>query len=596
MTSLSIKSNNAIKSLPGEGQYEVDHASDNLSQEHDTGFDHQVRFLSNNHLSQVASHIRQPELVLVFIISLCTFFGLLSLRFYDDNKLTSWHWLFNQADLLMVSSYLVAGLLAALLFINRTFSRHQALSLLLLLSFALSMSHWGNPEVIVDAGRYFSQAKYLEIYGLGYFFEQWGRGIMAWTDMPLLPLVYGLVFKIAGESRLGIQLVNTALFTATIFLTYLLGKQLWNSKVGLYGATMLLSMPYLHTQVSLMMVDVPAMFFLTLAVFLFSRAISKGGNGSMALAAIAIVLAMLAKYSNWLMLSVLPVISGIAYYSSANTTDKTQVLKRSGMIFALFILFAVIPLLWGHEVFVRQIELLLTYQLAIIDGWTESHLSTFIYQLHPFIAILAIFSLFLAYKRKDSRILIVSWMLFLVFVLDIERIRYVLIVFPMLALMAGYAISHLNSRIFRRYLALSILVTASTVSVMGHASFLSQTSAVNLQSAANDINNLDYPGVEIIVLEQQNSSVNPLISVPLLDLYLQKPVIPTNVDRRGSKLLSKEQLKSTLRFTWEYRIPDYYQPGNQKDKNIIAVISSYENQEIPANVSQHLTGYNKTQT
>lgn len=591
MTSLSIRSNNAIKSSPGNGRSEVNPGSNVREGKSVSATTPLSQFLSKDHISQLAASIRRPELVLIFVISLCIFFGLLSLRVFDDNKLTSWHWIFVNADLLTVSIFLVSGLLAGMLFINLRVTNNQSVVFLILLSIVISLVHRGNPEVILDAGRYFSQAKYLEIYGFAFFLDQWGRGIMAWTDLPLVPLIYGVIFKVFGETRFGIQLINIGFFAGTVYLTYYLGRHLWNHRVGVYGASMLLAIPYLHTQVPLMMVDVPAMFFLTLAVVLYTRAVNQEGKWNITLAAAAVLLAMLAKYSNWLMLSILPVISIIYFINADHADEKKQVFRRSVNILVMFSLLAIIPVVWGFDVFLNQIGLLVNFQLPILNGWTESHISTFFYQMHPFIALSALFSLYLAYRRRDKKLMIIAWMLLLILAMDIERIRYLIIVFPMLALMAGYAIAHLHNMEIRRYLVLSILATASTVSVLGHASFLRDHSAVNMQAAANYVNALEYSGVEVVLLEQQQSSVNPMISLPLFDFYTQKNVFYRDLAGQNEYKLTDAQKKSTLRFTWEYKSPEYHNLVNQEEQNVIAVIYSDKNQVLPVEIEEKLSGY-----
>ena len=62
----------------------------------------------------------------------------------------------------------------------------------LILSFAAVLPFWKEPELIVDASRYFAQAKHLEMYGLFPFLEEWGRTGAApqclvarrWCDFP----------------------------------------------------------------------------------------------------------------------------------------------------------------------------------------------------------------------------------------------------------------------------------------------------------------------------------------------------------------------------------------------------------------------------
>ena len=63
---------------------------------------------------------------------------------------------------------------------------------------------------------------------------------MAWTDMPLVPFLYGLIFKFFGESRLYIQIFTTFFFSMTVVLTYMIGKTLWDEDTGLYGGMLLL--------------------------------------------------------------------------------------------------------------------------------------------------------------------------------------------------------------------------------------------------------------------------------------------------------------------------------------------------------------------
>ena len=80
-------------------------------------------------------------------------------------------------------------------------------------------------------------------------------------------------------------------------LTYLIGKNLWDAQLNIFAAFLLLAIPYLHIQTALMLVDVPAMFFLTLAIWLTILALQKRNTRIIDLASISIVLTMLSKYS-----------------------------------------------------------------------------------------------------------------------------------------------------------------------------------------------------------------------------------------------------------------------------------------------------------
>jgi hypothetical protein len=84
----------------------------------------------------------------------------------------------------------------------------------------------------VDAARYFTQAKQAEIHGIAYFLQAWGGEVPAWTDLPLVPLLYGAVFSLFGEERVYIQVCTSLLFAGTIVLTYRLGRALWGDARG----------------------------------------------------------------------------------------------------------------------------------------------------------------------------------------------------------------------------------------------------------------------------------------------------------------------------------------------------------------------------
>ena len=224
-----------------------------------------------------ASGVKRVPLAhaVVLLLSLAAFLTLFVFRAQDDNRLTSWQWVFNDADVFRITPILVVGLLLAYALATVPLPRHRPASVLFVLSFAVAALSWTEPEVIVDTARYFTQAKHVELYGVGYFLTEWGGQISAWTDLPLVPLLYGLIFSLFGENRIFIQVFTTLLFSGTVVLTYLIGKTLWDEAVGFYAGALLLGMPYLLAQVPLMLVDVPTMFFLTLAVFMTIQALDR---------------------------------------------------------------------------------------------------------------------------------------------------------------------------------------------------------------------------------------------------------------------------------------------------------------------------------
>jgi len=524
--------------------------------------------------------------VLVSLLTLTTFLALFVFRSLDDNRLTSWQWTVSGADMLAMLFVLVIGIFLAYRLSSISLPVRKPAIWLFIAAFSVSAIFWTEPELIVDASRYFVQAKYLELYGVGYFFKEWGNDIAVWTDLPLVPLLYGLVFKTFGEYRTGIQIFNTLLFSGTVVLTYLIGKALWDETVGLYGGILLLGMPYLFTQVPLMLVDVPAMFFFTLALFTTIKAVRQGRAVLLLSASVAIVLAMLSKYSVWLMLSVVPVIllSHIGY--------GWKVILRRAAVIGLGTLFLIgIVILWKLNVFVEQLKFLQSYQVPGLKRWEESFTSTFFFQIHPYITLAALFSIYSALKKKDIKYAIISWLLLLVVVLEIKLARYLIVVLPMLALMASYGIKEIRNVKIRKFIVSSAVVSALVIAIFGYLPFSQNTSAVNLKQAGKYLDTMDAETIEVVVLPRVRSIVNPAVSVPVLDLFTSKNL----VYRYDEDLIQRPGSieKSSLRFTWEYRNPEYFlaHTDTSKRRIPIAIIFSDPGQIIPARIAERIAGY-----
>ena len=521
--------------------------------------------------------------LLVFLVTLTVFAALFVFRFLDDNRLTSWRWAFDPDDFVWAFPVLAGGIVIAYAISGISVPGRWQAPLLFVSSFMAAAFFWGAPEVIVDTARYFVQAKYLELYGAGFFLREWGGEIAAWTDLPLVPFLHGLVFTLFGEARIAVQVFTTFLFSATVIVTWLIGRTLWDDTVGGVAGALLLAMPYLLTQPALMLVDVPAMFFLSLAVFTTIKAVRDGDSRFLVAAPLAITLAMLSKYSVWLMLSVVPVIV-LAHLER----DWRPVLKRAAAMGLATILLAGTVALMKFDVVAAQLKLLWSYQLPGLARWGESHVSTFLFQVHPFVTAAALCSVAVALARRDRRYAIIAWMLLLIMALGIKRTRYVLIALPMLALMAGYALREMSDGRMRRFVVSCAVVSALVTAVFGYLPLLKGMSAANLMAAGERLDAMEVDRVEVFTLPQERSIVNPAVLVPILDLYTGKQI----VYRDGALTPPAPQTISTspLRFTWEFATPPYYAPGPSSPGDAVAVIASHAGQALPDNINTRIKG------
>lgn len=533
--------------------------------------------------------------ILISMLSLTIFLALFVFRRWDDNRLTSWQWVF--ADLaayniflLLVFSMVLAYLFSYLSMPVRKTAFWSSIGLFIA-AFGVSAAFWRTPEIIVDASRYFIQAKSLELYGITYFLQEWGNEISVWTDLPLIPLLYGLIFKIFGEYRIAIQIFNSLLFSATVVLTYHLGKSLWQETVGLYAAVLLLAIPYLLTQVPLMLVDVATMFFFTLALFATINAVKHGGVKRLILASITIVLAMLSKYSVWLMLSVIPII-----FLSYIEIGWKIIAQRAAALTLVTVLLGGIFLLWKFDIIAQQLNLLQNYQVPGLKRWGESFASTFFFQTHPYISLAALFSVYPAIKNRDSKYAIISWLLLLVVVLEINRARYLVVIFPMLVLMAAYGINEINNAKIGSLIVSTSVVSALAIATFGYLPFLQYTSSINLTQAGkyldglNTTNVMNTETIEVVALPQVRSMVNPAVTVAILDLLTQKKLLYQYDQDQIQPPNSIE--KSSLRFSWEYNNPKFFLADNKTSNSTpLVIVYGDIKQIIPAQIAQKIESY-----
>jgi hypothetical protein len=522
---------------------------------------------------------------IVSLAALLSFLALYAFRSADDNRLFSWQWVFDQVDTFTIVLLVIPATVAAYVLSNVTLPERNPRAFLFLISFLATAPFWTEPELFMDASRYFTQAKHLEVYGIGYFIREWGKDIMAWTDLPAVPLLYGLIFRIFGEHRVFIQAFVTLLFSTTVVLTYLVGKTLWDEETGFGAGMLLLGMPLLMTQVPLMLVDVPTMFFLALSIFTFLKALDHGGARWTAGASLALLLAVFSKYSAWMLLTVLPVIIFVQQRKALETAFRRALavaLVSGGLIGS------VVALKFG--VFAEQARLLMNYQQPGLSRWGESFFSTFFFHIHPFITLAAAASLIIAWRRRDLNYAVISWLVLLVLLFGIRRSRYILPVLPMLALMASYGLQSIAQKDMKRFIVFLIVIISLGTAVFAYLPFARRTSAMNLKDAGAYLNSQGIEAIDVVTLPLRDPVANPSVAVPLLDLFMNGSI---RYQYEAGLFPPPEDINTnSLRFTWEFKAPAYYaaDPAPMQ-RTAIVVISGEPTRTVPPDVAQRIRGY-----
>jgi len=511
---------------------------------------------------------RADQLLLIAFLAVLTFPLLYAGRALDNNTLTSWQWVFRQGGVIEII-LLVAAVTVVLIPLSRVEPDPRLhIGVLFLAAVLAVMPLWNEPEVILDASRYFSQAKYLALHGPWSFLREWGGEIGVWTDLPVVPFVYGVAFRYLGESRAVIQSITTLLFALSVVSTYRIGRMLVNAETGLLAGLLLLGSPYLLTQVPLMLVDVPTMALVTFSLDAFLCAALFGGRLRILLAVALIVLSVFAKFSTWLMLPVLLP----AAFVVARSADKAAT-RRSLIILGTAA--AVVGTLFAaqYQVIAAQLDLLREYQLPGLGRWRESALSTFFFQIHPFVTLLAAYGVVTAVRKNEIAFLVPACFVLFVLLLRVERIRYMVPLFPLLALMAACGLQELSgdARV-RRFTALSAAGASLVLVLFAYLPFLGSTTMANLRDAGRYIDSLPGEAVEVLVLPQHSSLGNTEAAVPLLDLFTAKRIVYRQEPQPRPP--SGKVLTSPLRFTWEIEPPSWYVERPDDDGLPLVIISS----------------------
>ncbi|GAB4333706.1 MAG: hypothetical protein Kow0089_02510 [Desulfobulbaceae bacterium] len=520
------------------------------------------------------TRLARLETALLFSFLLFFCYALLYIyRFFDGNTLASWKWLFADRGFSVLLPFLGASLVIALAASCAPLEKFPA-SVLIFLGAVATIPLLTEPELMLDSGRYFLQAKSLAHNGILFFFREWGRAIFSWTDLPLIPFLYGMILKWTNESRLAVQLFNASFFVLAVIITWRTGTFLWNSETGLYAGLFLLAMPYLLTQVVQVLVDIHALFFHLLAFHTFLVAVHKKDAISPAIAAIALAAALLVKYSLWPMLALLPP-AGLILSPKAS---RLRALKREMLILAATALVFVPVVAFRFPVFVDQLRTLFQYQRPALHLWGEGILGPLLFHCHPFILLLALYGMVTAWRKRDARALILLLYLLLAATLQIRRIRYLIPLLPFFALAAAYGLCGLREIMARRFIGVLAVSSALTLLHTAYLPFFSTTSMMNLALAGRLLDTLPSEAAEVVVLPQELSEGSSFAAIPLLDLHTDKCLVssqawPTSPPPHLSPL-------SPLLFTWKIPKPSFYSGSPQRpaheNTSLVIIASSAE--------------------
>lgn len=175
---------------------------------------------------------------------------------------------------------------------ERTFFLFLALVVLVVgIFYAPGQRVWADENHILQAGKIIAaegfdglRTSYMKIPWLGY------------QHPPLFALVHGLLVSIFGPSLTVLRFLTMIFLLGTLWVTYLLGRDLYDREIAFVGTLLLLSFPLIFRLGTTAMMDIPLTFFFSLSLLLTVRLTRRPSYRWALATGVVIGLGLLTKY------------------------------------------------------------------------------------------------------------------------------------------------------------------------------------------------------------------------------------------------------------------------------------------------------------
>lgn len=279
---------------------------------------------------------------------------------------------------------------------------------------------------------------------------------------PVAKYIYGLVsIKPYLENKVDYtpgRVASAFMGALTVLLVYFIGKYLFSCQVGILAALILAFTPYLVGLNKVYGLDTPTVLFFTLTAFLFLKAVTKNSNFYYFISAISLGLSIGVRFNNLLLYPLLILILLIF-------KGKNFILGKDRKYLWHILTFAIIPILifflswpWLWSDTVNHLNITLGHWSQVNEIYFGQNIIApysyyFIYFLvsTPFLLIFLIVPyLFLMWKEKNKYLWIIFLWLMIPFlwtfaVIRQDGVRYILMIYPPLAIICAYVLSKIKS-------------------------------------------------------------------------------------------------------------------------------------------------------
>ena len=290
--------------------------------------------------------------------------------------------------------------------------------------------------------------------GMGkYIFSEGESGLWESIRPPGLPLVFGLFWKLGLNSIILSELLSIFFAMGCIYFTYLIGNELYNSKIGFFSALILSVTPVFFYFSSYGFTGIPSTFMALVSIYFFIKK-------RYFICGVFSAAALLFRFPQGLLL---PIFLFWLYIKNKNKIV-SFILGWSSLVIPFFIF----NLFMYQDMFFPFIEaslhqsnivysvgsntflgLIHNYSFSIIEGLKQN--------------LLFIFGLFYIFRKK----FFIPFLLFAAYFTYIvnKQVRFLLIYVPYLAIMAGYGIYFISKKRKFVLLFICLLLLPSLLSI-----------------------------------------------------------------------------------------------------------------------------------
>lgn len=264
---------------------------------------------------------------------------------------------------------------------------------------------------------------------------------------PLGPLMYGAVLFVFGAELHIARWLSLAFAIGIAWLTFLIGRLLYDGRTGLLAAWFLFSFPLYFRLGTAAVVETPLVFLFALTIYLTLKQIENPRAWRAAAVGLVIAAGLVLKYT---MVFVLPVVAGLFLLKTEPRRALGYLLLllgTGGLFLAVWLVYAA-----QSEIFQRQVATIWNYATMVTTNpygrkllfetlTTRLPTAFGVYNL----PILALSTVVLLLQRQKQNWPVFLWigLVWLPLLLTLPEHRYFLVTFPAVAILAGRGVQQL---------------------------------------------------------------------------------------------------------------------------------------------------------